>query len=141
MGTYLAIDIGASSGRHILGRIEGGKIVLEEVYRFENRQVVRDGHDCWDVDGLVASLKAGIAAAREKGPIDVNDNRFLNPASMAAAVIDAASGGGYGARGVRRSDGRHGNRQPDSADDHRRRVLRPRCRAPGNRPLTTHLPA
>ena len=70
MGTYLAIDIGASSGRHILGRVEGGKIALEEVYRFENRQVVRDGHDCWDVEGLVASLKAGIAAAREKGPID-----------------------------------------------------------------------
>ena len=91
MGTYLAIDIGASTGRRILGRVEGGKIVLEEVYRFENRQVVRDGHDCWDVDGLVASLKAGIAAAREKGPIDVNDNRFLNPASMTAAVIDAAS--------------------------------------------------
>ena len=37
MGTYLAIDIGASSGRHMLGRVDGGKIVLEEVYRFENR--------------------------------------------------------------------------------------------------------
>ena len=70
MGTYLAIDIGASSGRHMLGRVDGGKIVLEEVYRFENRQVVRDGHDCWDVEGLVASLEAGIAAALEKGPID-----------------------------------------------------------------------
>ena len=69
MATYLAIDIGASSGRHILGRVEGGKIALEEVYRFDNRQVVRGGHDCWDVDGLVASLKAGIAAARERGPI------------------------------------------------------------------------
>ena len=33
---YLAIDIGASSGRHILGSIEEGKIVLEEIYRFEN---------------------------------------------------------------------------------------------------------
>ena len=31
---YLAIDIGASSGRHILGHLEGGKLVLEEVYRF-----------------------------------------------------------------------------------------------------------
>ena len=70
MGTYLAIDIGASSGRHILGWVESGKIVLEEVYRFDNRQVVRNGHDCWDVDGLVASIKAGIAAAKAKGPVD-----------------------------------------------------------------------
>ena len=36
---YLAIDIGASSGRHILGSIEDGKIVLEEIYRFENGMV------------------------------------------------------------------------------------------------------
>ena len=35
---YLAIDIGASSGRHILGSVEQGRIVLEEIYRFENRQ-------------------------------------------------------------------------------------------------------
>lgn len=34
---YLAIDIGASSGRHILGHMERGKIILEEVYRFDNR--------------------------------------------------------------------------------------------------------
>ena len=33
---YLAVDIGASSGRHILGSVENGKIVLEEIYRFEN---------------------------------------------------------------------------------------------------------
>ena len=36
MSYYLAIDIGASSGRHILGSIEDGKIKLEEIYRFEN---------------------------------------------------------------------------------------------------------
>ena len=63
MKNYLAIDIGASSGRHILGRVEGGKITLEEVFRFENRQVRRGGHDCWDIDGLVDSVKAGIDAA------------------------------------------------------------------------------
>ena len=33
---YLAVDIGASSGRHILGHLENGKIELEEIYRFEN---------------------------------------------------------------------------------------------------------
>ncbi len=47
--THLAIDIGASSGRCILGRLEGDRMVLEEVHRFANRQVRRNGHDCWDV--------------------------------------------------------------------------------------------
>lgn len=36
---YLAVDIGASSGRHILGHMENGKMILEEVYRFENGMV------------------------------------------------------------------------------------------------------
>ena len=35
---YLAIDIGASSGRHVLGHVEDGKIVLEEIHRFDNIQ-------------------------------------------------------------------------------------------------------
>ena len=70
MKNYLAIDIGASSGRHILGRVENGKIVLEEVFRFENSQVRRDGHDCWDLDRLVASVKAGIDVALAKGPVE-----------------------------------------------------------------------
>lgn len=34
---YLAVDIGASSGRHILGHLENGKMVLEEIYRFPER--------------------------------------------------------------------------------------------------------
>ena len=47
---FLAIDIGASSGRHILGSVENGKIVLEEVYRFWNGMDHVDGPLCWDVD-------------------------------------------------------------------------------------------
>lgn len=70
MRNYLAIDIGASSGRHILGRVENGKIALEEVYRFDNAQVVRNGHDSWDIERLVASVKAGIDAALAKGPVE-----------------------------------------------------------------------
>ena len=46
MTYHLAIDIGASSGRHILGHLEDGKMVLEEVYRFDNSQIRKDGHDC-----------------------------------------------------------------------------------------------
>ena len=70
MKNYLAIDIGASSGRHILGRVEDGKILLEEVFRFENSQVRQDGHDCWDIDKLVDSVKAGIDVALAKGPVE-----------------------------------------------------------------------
>ncbi len=70
MKNYLAIDIGASSGRHILGTVVDGKIQLEEVYRFENGQVRKDGHDCWDIEALVASVKAGIDEAAKRAPIE-----------------------------------------------------------------------
>ena len=69
MKNYLAIDIGASSGRHIIGRVQDGKIALEEVYRFDNSQIRRRGHDCWDIDALVESVKKGIDAAMEKAVI------------------------------------------------------------------------
>ena len=70
MKNYLAVDIGASSGRHIVGRVENGKITLEEVYRFVNSQVRRNGHDCWDIEKLVESVKAGIDEAIKKYPIE-----------------------------------------------------------------------
>ncbi len=70
MKNYLAIDIGASSGRHILGRVVDGKITLEEVYRFDNGQVRKDGHDCWDIEALVVSVKAGIDEAAKRATIE-----------------------------------------------------------------------
>jgi len=70
MKNYLAIDIGASSGRAIIGSVKEGKIALEEVYRFENSQVRLGGHDCWDIDKLVESVKAGIDAGMAKAPIE-----------------------------------------------------------------------
>lgn len=69
MKKYLAIDIGASSGRHILGWVEDGKIALKEVYRFDNSQVRKNGHDCWDLEKLVESVKAGIDAAAKEAEI------------------------------------------------------------------------
>lgn len=66
---YLAIDIGASSGRHIIGWLEDGKLKLEEVYRFENRQVHKNGHDCWDTENLWQGILAGLKACKEKGMI------------------------------------------------------------------------
>jgi len=66
---YLAIDIGASSGRHVLGHVEDGKIVLEEVHRFDNIQQRKRGHDCWDVDMLWKNVLAGIENCRALGKI------------------------------------------------------------------------
>ncbi len=62
----LAIDIGASSGRHILGWRENGTLKTEEVYRFPNGVAEKDGHLVWDMDALLNHVKAGIEKAREK---------------------------------------------------------------------------
>ena len=63
---YLAIDIGASSGRHIVGWIDDGEIKTEEVYRFPNGVTEADGHLTWDIDALLEHVKNGIALAKEK---------------------------------------------------------------------------
>ena len=63
---YLAIDIGASSGRHIVGWTEGGELKTEEVYRFPNGVTDQAGHLTWDVDALAAHVKAGIGKAGER---------------------------------------------------------------------------
>ena len=68
MNYYLAIDIGASSGRHIVGWREGGELKTEEVYRFPNGVTERDGHLTWDIDALLGHVKAGIEKAKEKYP-------------------------------------------------------------------------
>lgn len=66
---YLAIDIGASSGRHILGNIENGKLHLEEVYRFENGMKNVRGSLIWDIEALTESVIAGIKKCRDIGKI------------------------------------------------------------------------
>ena len=63
MKYYLAIDIGASSGRHIVGWREGGEIKTKEVYRFPNGVTKQDGHLVWDIECLVNSVLAGIREA------------------------------------------------------------------------------
>jgi len=69
---YLAIDIGASSGRHILGCMKQGKLVLEEVYRFQNGMQENDGELCWDVDQLFDEILAGMKQCKEIGKIPVS---------------------------------------------------------------------
>ena len=64
---YLAIDIGASGGRHILGWLEDGKIRLEEVYRFENGMTEKNGSLCWDIKRLFSEILAGLKKCGEIG--------------------------------------------------------------------------
>ena len=67
MRIYLAIDIGASSGRHIAAWLEGERIVTREVYRFPNGAEMRNGHLCWDIDALEGHVIAGVKAAVAAG--------------------------------------------------------------------------
>jgi sugar (pentulose or hexulose) kinase len=67
MKHYLAFDLGASSGRAMLGSVADGKISLQEVHRFENGAVDVDGGLYWNLLGLFAELKRGLAKALETG--------------------------------------------------------------------------
>ncbi len=69
---YLAIDIGASSGRHILAHLEEGRMVLEEVHRFPNGMVEKDGEHVWDVDELFRQIKLGLKKCAQLGKIPVS---------------------------------------------------------------------
>ncbi|MCR5428010.1 MAG: rhamnulokinase [Lachnospiraceae bacterium] len=72
MKYYLAVDIGASSGRHILGSLENGKMKTEEIYRFPNGMTEKDGHKYWDADALFGHIKAGMKKCAEIGKIPVS---------------------------------------------------------------------
>lgn len=70
MNYYLAIDIGASSGRHILGYIENGKIITEEIHRFPNgAKADENGVLCWDINGLFREILTGMKKCADKGII------------------------------------------------------------------------
>lgn len=68
MKYFLAIDIGASSGRHIVGWRENGELKTKEVYRFPNGVQEHNGHLVWDMDALLSHVKTGIAAAKAEFP-------------------------------------------------------------------------
>ena len=68
MRQYLAIDIGASSGRHIVGWQENGQIRTVEVYRFPNSMEKKDGHLVWNLNTLTDSIREGIELAKKFFP-------------------------------------------------------------------------
>lgn len=67
VNTYLAADFGGGSGRIMAGSIEDGKLKLEEVYRFSNRQVKLGNHIYWDFPALFEDMKTGFRLAARKG--------------------------------------------------------------------------
>lgn len=66
---YLAVDIGASSGRHMLCHMEDNKMILEEIYRFSNGIIEKNGHKVWDIKRLYNEIKEGMKRCAELGKI------------------------------------------------------------------------
>ena len=69
---YLAVDIGASSGRHILGSLVDNKICLEEVYRFENGMEENNGMLCWNTEKLFCEIMEGMKKCKDLGKIPIS---------------------------------------------------------------------
>ena len=66
---YAAIDLGASSGRIVIGYINNDQIKLDEIYRFDNIQIKKNNHDCWDLDMLEKEILNGLKTVKDKGYI------------------------------------------------------------------------
>jgi rhamnulokinase len=65
---WAAVDLGAESGRVVVGRLRGGRLALDEVHRFANGAVHVDGHLRWDFQRLSREILAGLAAAARAAP-------------------------------------------------------------------------
>ena len=83
MRYYLAIDIGASSGRHIVGWQENGNIQTKEVYRFPNGVQEENGHLVWDIRKLFSNVVTGIMEAFKAG-VNYYDTAYVYGGSEAA---------------------------------------------------------
>lgn len=99
---YLAVDIGASGGRHMLSHMEGGKMVVEEVYRFPNGIMQRQGQMVWDTDALWREIKTGMKKCGEMGKIPLS----VGIDTWAVDFVLLDSGGGRIGEAVAYRDGR-----------------------------------
>ena len=68
---FIAVDLGAGSGRVIVGLLENEKIHIEEIHRFPNKQINKDGNLFWDVPGLFKEIKKGFSLAVKRGHKDI----------------------------------------------------------------------
>src|SRR5690606_23142388 len=89
MPRYLAFDLGASSGRAVLGTLDGDAMRMEEVHRFTTPVAERDGHLFWDLDALWADLQAGLRHALAAAP----DLRSLSVDSWAVDYVPLGDDG------------------------------------------------
>lgn len=93
---FLALDLGAESGRVVVGHYDGGSLRLEEMHRFPNGPVLVNGHLYWDALRLLSEMKAGLRQAVQAygkdvvsvgldtwgvdyGLLDAQDNLLGNP--------------------------------------------------------------
>ena len=99
---YLAVDIGASSGRHMLAWLEDGLIRMEEIHRFFNGMMKKDGHLCWDYEKLFGDIVDGLKKCKELGKIPVSMG--IDTWGVDYALLDAEGqvlGNTYGYRDSR----------------------------------------
>jgi rhamnulokinase len=66
---YLAVDLGAESGRAVVGTFDGDRLAVEEVHRFANRPVRLPTAVHWDILALLAEVRDGIVVAERDGPL------------------------------------------------------------------------
>lgn len=64
---HIAVDIGASSGRLVLGEKEKSKLYLKEIHRFTNRFTDKNGTLYWDIDQLLYEILTGLQYVKENG--------------------------------------------------------------------------
>ncbi|EID43016.1 rhamnulokinase [Parageobacillus thermoglucosidasius] len=64
---YVAVDIGASSGRLVLGEIKDNKLKIKEIHRFSNGFTVKDGTCYWDIDYLLNEILKGLQVVKSLG--------------------------------------------------------------------------
>jgi len=64
---YIAVDLGAESGRVMLGLVSADKLILEEIHRFDNRPIEQNGSLRWDFNRLFSEVKAGISRVIKRG--------------------------------------------------------------------------
>ena len=64
---HIAVDIGASGGRVLVGSLQDQKLDLQEIHRFSNAMINKSGQLCWDIDYLFDEIKKGIHTCRDRG--------------------------------------------------------------------------
>jgi rhamnulokinase len=72
MFAVVAVDLGASSGRVMLGRVSSGGVTLTELHRFANTPVRRDGALRWDISALYKGIQHGLRTAGQIDAIGVD---------------------------------------------------------------------